>query len=88
MKTIRVKLLLNDCHNYKRKGSLSIIDSQFSAAGGLEDITKLGIKVNVDSNLWRDLGDFYLKQKGIVEFDVESGSSLNLSLSEALASVL
>jgi len=82
------KLLLNDCYNYKRKGSLSIIDSQFSAVGGLEGVTKIGVKVNVDSNLWRDLGDFYLKQKGIAEFDVESGSSLNRSLSEVLESVL
>lgn len=82
------KLIINDCYNYKRKGSLSIIDSQFSAVGGLEDVTKIGVKVNVDSNLWRDLGDFYLKQKGIEEFDVESGSSLNRSLSEALELVL
>lgn len=59
------QLMIHQCQPYKKSGRVSFMDCRFDAVGGLDVLGGLGVSVVVDAQMWNDLGDQYLREKGI-----------------------
>lgn len=81
------QLQFQQCSAYKRSGLFSVFASELAAVGGLETLPKAGVKIQIDAELWRDLGDYYLKQKGFAHLASEQTIAVNQSLDQALHAI-
>lgn len=59
------KISFHHCKPHKRKGMVSLRESEVSTLLGLDALGRNNITVEVDVPLWRDLGDALLKAQGI-----------------------
>ena len=51
---------------------MAFSDNDLAKVGGLNTLRESGISVVVDTALWRDLGDYFLRERGIEELDRSS----------------
>ena len=72
------QLNFNQCQAHKRKGRVSFEDCKITEVGGLEAMGKNGVSVAVDAPMWRDLGDHYLRERGIEQLDGKAASNYGL----------
>lgn len=73
-----VHLDFYQCQAHKRKGQLSFEECEMEKITGLEEISAEGVSVHLDTPMWRDLGDAYLKKRGFQP--LESGAAPKYSL--------
>jgi hypothetical protein len=66
------QLVFHHCNSHKRYGRISFSDSDLAKVVGLDTLGESGINVVVDAALWRDLGDYLLRERGIEELDRSS----------------
>ena len=66
------QLVFHRCNSHKRHGRVSFSDSDLAKVRGLDTLRESGISVVVDTALWRDLGDYFLRERGIEELDRSS----------------
>ena len=59
------QLTFHQCQAYRKKGRISFADCSIERVGGLETMGKSGISVEVDEPMWRDLADYYLRERGM-----------------------
>jgi len=69
---ISAQLVFHHCNSHRRCGRVSFSDSDLVKVGGLDSLGESGINVVVDAALWRDLGDYFLRERGIEELDRSS----------------
>jgi len=63
------QITFHQCQAHKRKGRMSFADCSIERVGGLETMGKSGVSVLVDEPMWRDLGDYYLRERGMRQLD-------------------
>lgn len=80
------QLDFHQCQAHKRKGRVLFEDCEIKKGGGLEALGQHGISVHVDAPMWRDLGDYYLNERGIQQLD--GGAALKCSLLDKLGQSL
>ena len=63
------QLIFHQCQAHKRKANVTFSGCSIERVGGLEVMGKPGVGVLVDAPMWRDLGDHYLRERGIQQLD-------------------
>ncbi|MGK0224025.1 MAG: hypothetical protein ACI9ON_003273 [Limisphaerales bacterium] len=63
------QLTFHQCKSHKRKGRISFADCSIERVGGLDTMSKSGVGVLVDEPMWRDLGDHYLRERGMQQLE-------------------
>lgn len=66
------QLTFHQCKPHKREGQVSFSGCSIEHVGGLETMGKLGVSTLVDEQMWRDLGDHYLREHGFQQLDDEA----------------
>jgi len=65
----------HQCQAHKRKGRVSFEECECTKIAGLDVLGNDGIEVQVDKPLWRALGDYYLKERGIKPLNDETAGN-------------
>ncbi len=68
----------HQCQPYKKAGQVSIEECEIEKISGLDVLGEAGIVVQVDTPMWRDLGDYYLKEKGFQQHQGRAASTFDL----------
>lgn len=58
-----------ECKAHKKRGKVSFQECAVSKLIGVELLGKNSLTVQVDANMWRELGDFYLRERGFEQID-------------------
>ncbi|MGI9327042.1 MAG: hypothetical protein ACR2PZ_17625 [Pseudomonadales bacterium] len=66
------QLTFHQCQAHKRRGRMLFADCRIERVGGLETMGKSGISVVLDEPMWRELGDHYLRERGMQQLDVRA----------------
>jgi hypothetical protein len=81
------ELSFYQCEPFKRSGRVSLAQLELDAIAGLSDLRKSGVAVQVDGDLWRLLGDLYLKEQGLKEIAQEDLLGVSESVIQALENI-
>ncbi|OED44831.1 hypothetical protein AB833_00665 [Chromatiales bacterium (ex Bugula neritina AB1)] len=73
-----IRLNFHMCQAHKRNGRVLFEDCEIEKVGGLEAMGKQGVDVLVDAPMWRDLGDYYLRERGIKQLEIGAVPKYNL----------
>ena len=68
-----------------RYSGLTLTQLNLKSVGGLTELRKSGVAVQVDGDLWRSLGDMYLRQQGLDEIEGDKLDDLSLAVAGAAA---
>lgn len=65
--------------------STTISDSSFERVIGLEAMSEAGVNVLLDPPMWRDLGDYYLRERGMQPIEGSAAALHDDLLDEVIA---
>ncbi len=78
-------LSFHHCAPMNRYSGLTLTQLNLKSVGGLTELRKSGVAVQVDGDLWRSLGDMYLRQQGLDEIEGDKLDDLSLAVAGAAA---
>lgn len=82
-----VELFFHACSPHRRHAIVRLSELKLGAIGGVQELRTAGIEVRIDSDLWRLMGNLYLRQLGLGEMDAAEKTDLTRLLSSASESI-
>lgn len=72
-------LTFSNCRPHSSTAKISLARLDLGSAGGVSKLPEAGVPVSVDTSLWTQFGDLYLKQLGLAEMtSVDEEATLDI----------
>ncbi|MBT5872339.1 MAG: hypothetical protein HOH43_02880 [Candidatus Latescibacteria bacterium] len=76
-------LSFHQCTPMNRNSALTLTQMNLTSIGGLVELRKSGVSVHLDAELWRLLGDLFLREQGFNEIGGDNMDEIQIAIAGA-----